>query len=155
MAYSSNLSSRVSSALETGYRLLDTASAYKNEKAVGNAVRNSGIPRSDIFITTKLWVQDTGYEKTKAAFYRSLDRLRTDYLDLYLIHQPYSDVHGSWRAMEDLYDEGLIKAIGVSSFSPASLADLITFNRYPPAINCNGSQSKSLRLAISADFGSH
>lgn len=125
----------VSSALETGYRLLDTASAYENEEAVGSAVRNSGIPRSEIFITTKLWVQDTGYEKTKAAFYRSLDRLKMDYLDLYLIHQPYSDVHGSWRAMEDLYDEGLIKAIGVSNFSPAKLADLITFNRYPPAVN--------------------
>ena len=125
----------VTSALETGYRLLDTASAYENEEAVGNAVQNSRIPRSEIFITTKLWVQDTGYEKTKAAFYRSLDRLRMDYLDLYLIHQPYSDVHGSWRAMENLYDEGLIKAIGVSNFSPAKLADLMTFNRYLPAIN--------------------
>jgi len=125
----------VSSALETGYRLLDTASAYENEESVGNAVRSSGIARSEIFITTKLWVQDTGYEKTKSAFYRSLDRLKTDYLDLYLIHQPYSDVHGSWRAMEELYEEGLIKAIGVSNFSPARLTDLITFNRIPPVLN--------------------
>lgn len=135
MNEASQCEAAVSSALETGYRLLDTASAYENEESVGNAIRNSGIPRSEIFITTKLWVQDMGYEKTKNAFYRSLDRLKSDYLDLYLIHQPYSDVYGAWRAMEDLYEEGVVKAIGVSNFSPARLIDLITFNRIPPVLN--------------------
>lgn len=125
----------VVSALTCGYRLLDTAAAYENEVAVGRAIHRSGVAREEIFLTTKLWVQDYGYESTKQAFYRSLERLQTDYLDLYLIHQPYSDIHGSWRAMEDLYREGVIKAIGVSNFSSAQLADLITFNGIAPMVN--------------------
>lgn len=122
-------------ALMTGYRHIDTAAAYENEVAVGRAIQRSGIPREELFITTKLWVQDTGFESTKLAFQRSLERLGLDYLDLYLIHQPYSDVHGSWRAMEELYNAGLIKAIGVSNFAIDRIADLIAFNRIPPAIN--------------------
>lgn len=122
-------------ALETGYRLVDTAASYQNEEAVGNAIRKSGIPRDEIFLTTKLWVQDTGYDKTKAAFEKSLKRLKVDYLDLYLIHQPYGDVHGSWRAMEDLYKEGKTRSIGVSNFQPDRLMDLISFNEIVPAVN--------------------
>ncbi|ENM1018357.1 aldo/keto reductase [Klebsiella variicola] len=122
-------------ALETGYRMVDTAAAYENEVAVGAAIRESGLPRQELFITTKLWVQDAGYEKARSAFMRSLERLELDYLDLYLIHQPYSDVHGAWRAMEELYDEGLIKSIGVSNFAPDRLTDLATFNRIKPAVN--------------------
>lgn len=122
-------------ALQTGYRLIDTAAAYENETAVGAAIQQSGIARDELFITTKLWVQDAGYEKARSAFLRALDRLKLDYLDLYLIHQPYSDVHGAWRAMEELYDEGLIKAIGVSNFAPDRLTDFATFNRITPAVN--------------------
>jgi 2,5-diketo-D-gluconate reductase A len=125
----------VLAALETGYRLIDTAASYMNEKAVGNAIKKSGISRKDLFITTKLWVQDTGYEKTKQAVEKSLNKLQTNYLDLYLIHQPYGDVHGSWRAMEELYKEGKIKAIGVSNFQPDRIMDLITFNTIAPAVN--------------------
>jgi 2,5-diketo-D-gluconate reductase A len=122
-------------AIETGYRLIDTAASYMNEKAVGNAIKKCGIERSELFITTKLWVQDNGYENTKAAFQKSLDRLQIDYLDLYLIHQPYGDIFGSWRAMEELYEEGKIRAIGVSNFQPDRVMDLIVFNKIPPAIN--------------------
>lgn len=122
-------------ALETGYRLIDTAASYQNEEAVGNAIRISGVPREEIFLTTKLWVQDTGYEKTKAAFEKSLKRLKVDYLDLYLIHQPFGDVHGSWRAMEDLYKEGKTRAIGISNFQPDRMMDLICFNEIVPAVN--------------------
>jgi 2,5-diketo-D-gluconate reductase A len=122
-------------AIETGYRLIDTAASYMNEQAVGNAIKNCGIDRRELFITTKLWVQDTGYEKTKAAFHKSLDRLQLDYLDLYLIHQPYGDIFGSWRAMEELYEEGKIRAIGVSNFQLDRVMDLITFNKIPPAVN--------------------
>jgi 2,5-diketo-D-gluconate reductase A len=125
----------VSDALETGYRLIDTAASYMNESAVGNAIRKSGVAREDLFITTKLWVQDAGYEKTKRAFDKSLKMLRTDYLDLYLIHQPYSDVHGSWRAMEELYKAGQVKAIGVSNFQPDRVMDIIAFNEVVPAVN--------------------
>src|SRR3954452_15947614 len=110
-------------ALSTGYRLIDTASAYQNEEAVGRAIKRSGIPREEIFVTTKLWIQDAGYESTKKAFAKSLERLQLDYLDLYLIHQPYGDVYGSWRAMEELYREGKIKAIGVSNFQMDRLVD--------------------------------
>jgi diketogulonate reductase-like aldo/keto reductase len=106
----------VSKALETGYRLIDTAAAYEKEEAVGRAIKKSDVPREELFVTTKLWIQDTGYESTKEAFERSLDRLQLDYLDLYLIHQPFGDVHGSWRAMEELYREDKIRAIGVSNF---------------------------------------
>lgn len=122
-------------AIDVGYRLIDTAASYGNEEAVGNAIRRSGVPREDLFITTKLWVTDTGYERTKAAFARSLDRLKLDYLDLYLIHQPYGDIYGSWRAMEDLHREKRIRAIGVSNFHPDRVMDLILHNQMPPAIN--------------------
>ncbi len=122
-------------AIETGYRLIDTAASYMNEVAVGNAIKKSGVAREDLFITTKLWVQDTGYERTKLAFEKSLNKLQLDYLDLYLIHQPYGDVHGSWRAMEELYREGKVKAIGVSNFHPDRVMDIITFNEVVPAVN--------------------
>jgi 2,5-diketo-D-gluconate reductase A len=122
-------------AIETGYRLIDTAASYMNETAVGNAVKKSGMARENLFITTKLWVQNTGYENTKKAFEKSLGKLQLDYLDLYLIHQPYGDVHGSWRAMEELYKEGRIRAIGVSNFQPDRLMDIIAFNEVVPAVN--------------------
>lgn len=127
--------STVINALEIGYRLIDTAASYMNETAVGNAIKNSGIARDELFITTKLWVQDTGYENTKKSFERSLNKLQLDYLDLYLIHQPFGDVHGSWRAMEDLYKEGKVKAIGISNFQPDRVMDIITFNEIVPAVN--------------------
>ena len=122
-------------ALMAGYRLIDTAAAYKNEEAVGKAIIKSGIPRNKLFITTKLWIQDTGYDNTKRAFEESLKRLQTDYLDLYLIHQPFGDIYSSWRAMEDLYAEGKIRAIGVSNFLPDRLLDLILHNKITPAVN--------------------
>lgn len=122
-------------AIEAGYRLIDTAASYLNEAAVGNAIKNSGMAREDLFITSKLWVQGTGYEKTKAAFQRSLERLQLDYLDLYLIHQPYGDIFGSWRAMQELYHEGKIKAIGVANFHPDRVIDLIINSGFTPAIN--------------------
>jgi 2,5-diketo-D-gluconate reductase A len=122
-------------AIETGYRLIDTAASYMNETAVGKAIKMSGAAREDLFITTKLWVQDTGFEKTKNAFEKSLNKLQLDYLDLYLIHQPYGDVHGSWRAMEQLYKEGKVRAIGVSNFQPDRIMDMITFNEIVPAVN--------------------
>ncbi|ETT05610.1 aldo/keto reductase [Providencia alcalifaciens] len=122
-------------AIETGYRLIDTAASYQNETQVGNALKQSQIAREDLFITTKLWLQDTSYEGAKAQFQRSLSRLQLDYVDLYLIHQPYGDVHGAWRAMEELYQAGKIRAIGVSNFHPDRLADLIAFNKVIPAVN--------------------
>ena len=112
-------------AIRTGYRLIDTAAAYGNEESVGKAIKRGGVAREELFVTTKLWVQDTGYESTKKAFERSLQRLQLDYLDLYLIHQPYGDVYGSWRAMEELYREGRIRAIGLSNFQPDRAMDLI------------------------------
>jgi diketogulonate reductase-like aldo/keto reductase len=125
----------VCNALEIGYRLIDTAAAYMNEEAVGKAIKKSEVAREELFITTKLWVRDTGYEKTKNAFEKSLRNLGLDYLDLYLIHQPFGDVHGSWRAMEELYRKGKVRAIGVSNFKPDRLMDLIIFNDVVPAIN--------------------
>jgi len=125
----------VLNAIEAGYRLIDTASAYGNEEAVGNAIRKSGVAREELFITTKLWISDAGYEKAKKAFEISLQKLQLDYLDLYLIHQPYGDVYGSWRAMEELYREGRIKAIGVSNFHPDRIMDLMVHNEIAPAIN--------------------
>ena len=122
-------------AIETGYRLIDTAASYENEEAVGNAIKSSGVRRDELFITTKLWIADTGYERTKAAFDRSLKRLQLDYLDLYLIHQPYGDVYGSWRAMEELYRDGVIKAIGVSNFHPDRVMDFIVQQEVVPAVN--------------------
>ncbi|MGC6588828.1 aldo/keto reductase [Paenibacillus sp. Dod16] len=122
-------------AITAGYRLIDTAASYLNEEAVGRAIKRSGVAREELFITTKLWVQDTGYDRTKKAFEISLERLQLDYLDLYLIHQPFGDVHGSWRAMEELYREGKIRAIGVSNFHPDRLIDLILHNEVVPAVN--------------------
>lgn len=122
-------------AIETGYRLIDTAASYMNEEAVGKGIKNSGIKREDLFITTKLWIQTNGYEDTKKAFERSMDRLQLDYLDLFLIHQPFGDVYGEWRAMEELYKQGKIKAIGVSNFQPDRLIDLIIHNEIVPAVN--------------------
>ncbi|WP_139999710.1 aldo/keto reductase [Paenibacillus paridis] len=127
--------SAVYEALMAGYRLIDTAAGYLNEKAVGRAIKRSGVPRKELFITTKLWVQDAGYESAKLAFAKSLKKLQLDYLDLYLIHQPFGDYYGAWRAMEDLYREGKIKAIGVSNFLPDRLMDLIVHNEIVPAIN--------------------
>ncbi|WP_031469851.1 aldo/keto reductase [Sciscionella sediminilitoris] len=125
----------VSQALRAGYRLIDTASAYQNEEAVGRAIANSGIPREELFVTTKLWIQDTGEDNTIRAFEASLNRLALDYLDLYLIHAPHGDVYSEWRAMERLYKEGRIRAIGVSNFHPDRLVDLITNNEIVPAVN--------------------
>jgi len=125
----------VMEAIETGYRLIDTAQSYRNEEAVGNAIKNSGIKRQELFITTKLWIQSNGYEDTKKAFENSMKRLQLYYLDLYLIHQPFGDVYGEWKAMQDLYKEGRIKAIGVSNFYPDRLIDLIIHNEIVPAVN--------------------
>lgn len=125
----------VNEAIQSGYRLIDTAASYLNEEAVGKAIKRSGVSREELFITTKLWVQDAGFEKTKKAFERSLKKLQLDYLDLYLIHQPYGDVHGSWRAMEELYQAGRTRAIGVSNFHPDRVMDLISFNKIIPAVN--------------------
>jgi 2,5-diketo-D-gluconate reductase A len=125
----------VEDALRVGYRLVDTAASYQNEEAVGKAIRASGVPREELFVTTKLWVEDAGYEKTKRAFDRSMKRLGLDVLDLFLIHQPYGDLYGSWRAMQELYREGRIRAIGVSNFHPDRLMDLIVHNEIVPAVN--------------------
>lgn len=122
-------------AIKAGYRLIDTAAAYENEEAVGRGIKKSGVDRSELFITTKLWVQDAGYEATKAAFAKSIAKLQLDYLDLYLIHQPFGDIYGSWKAMEELYREGKIRAIGVSNFYPDRLADLMVHNEIVPAVN--------------------
>jgi len=122
-------------AIESGYRLIDTAASYMNEEAVGNGIRQSGVAREDLFVTTKLWVQDAGFERTQQAIDKSLRRLQLDYLDLYLIHQPYGDVHGSWRAMEDAYRQGKLRAIGVSNFHTDRLMDIKVFNEVVPAVN--------------------
>ncbi|MCS0673492.1 aldo/keto reductase [Cytobacillus firmus] len=125
----------VYNAIMTGYRLIDTAAVYQNEEAVGRAIKRSGVPREKLFITTKLWIQVAGYESTKKAFAKSLERLQLDYLDLYLIHQPYGDVYGSWHAMEELYHEGKIRAIGVSNFHMDRLIDFSIHNEVTPAVN--------------------
>ncbi len=125
----------VREAIEVGYRLIDTAASYMNEEEVGKAIKYSGVPREELFITTKLWVQNTGYEQTKKAFEKSLNRLQLDYLDLYLIHQPFGDVYGSWKAMEELYAEKRVRAIGVSNFQPDRLVDLILHHEITPAVN--------------------
>lgn len=125
----------VRDAINVGYRLIDTAASYGNEESVGNAIRASGVGREELFVTTKLWIADAGYEKTKAAFDRSMKRLRLDYLDLYLIHQPYGDVYGAWRAMEELYREGRVRAIGVSNFHPDRVMDFIVHHEVVPAVN--------------------
>src|SRR5919199_2766279 len=125
----------VSEALRTRYRLLDTAAAYGNEVAVGNAIERADVPREELFVTTKLWIQDAGYERTKPAFERSLQRLGLEYLDLYLIHQPFGDVYGAWRDMEHLYQDGQARAIGVSNFYPDRVMDLIVHTTVVPAVN--------------------
>lgn len=122
-------------AIAAGYCLIDTAAAYGNEEAVGQAIKKSAVPREDLFITTKLWIQSDGYEGTKKAFDASMKKLQLDYLDLYLIHQPFGDVYGEWRAMEELYKEGRVRAIGVSNFQPDRLIDLIIHNEIVPAVN--------------------
>ena len=125
----------VRDAIDVGYRLIDTAQSYGNEEAVGKAIRNSGVAREDLFITTKLWIQSNGYEGAKKAFENSLKKLQLGYLDLYLIHQPFGDVYGEWKAMQELYKEGKVRAIGVSNFQPDRLIDLIIHNEIIPAVN--------------------
>lgn len=125
----------VCDALRAGYRLIDTAAAYGNEAAVGAAIKQAGVARDELFVTTKLWIQDAGYDSAKSAFDRSMKRLQLDYLDLYLIHQPFGDVHGAWRAMEQLHKEGRIRAIGVSNFQPDRVMDMIVHHEVVPAVN--------------------
>ncbi len=125
----------VKDAIEVGYRLIDTAASYLNEEAVGRALKNSGMPREHLFVTTKLWVQDASYEGAKRAVKNSLKRLQLDYLDLYLIHQPYGDVYGAWRAMEELNADGTLKAIGVSNFYRDRVVDFVLHNNVVPAVN--------------------
>lgn len=122
-------------AIQVGYRHIDTAASYQNEEAVGRGIKQSGVAREQLFITTKLWIQSDGYEGTHKAFERSLKRLQLDYVDLYLIHQPFGDVYGEWRAMEELYHQGKIRAIGVSNFQPDRIMDLIIHNKVVPAVN--------------------
>ena len=131
-------------AVKTGYRLIDTAAAYENETAVGKAIKRviaeGSVSREELFVTTKLWITDTSYEKAKEGFRRSLDRLGLDYVDLYLIHQPYNDYYGAWRALEELYEEGKVKSIGVDNFTQDRMADFLFFNKVKPAVNmieCN------------------
>ncbi|TSP11884.1 aldo/keto reductase [Cupriavidus campinensis] len=122
-------------AVQAGYRLIDTAASYRNEAAVGKGLKRCGVARDQLFVTSKLWVEDAGYERTRAAIDKSLGRLGLDYLDLYLIHQPYSDVHGAWRAMEEAYRAGKLRAIGLSNFQPDRLMDIHAFNEIAPAVN--------------------
>lgn len=125
----------VRDALDVGYRLIDTAQAYFNEEQVGDAIKDSGIKREEIFLTTKVWIDNYGYEKAKASVLESMRKLKTDYLDLILLHQPFSDYYGAYRALEDLYDEGKLKAIGVSNFYPDRLIDIASFARIKPMVN--------------------
>jgi 2,5-diketo-D-gluconate reductase A len=122
-------------AIQTGYSHIDTAASYMNEEAVGRGIKQSGVAREKLFITTKLWIQRNGYEGTIKAFDNSRKRLQLDYIDLYLIHQPFGDVYGEWRAMEDLYQQGKVRAIGVSNFQPDRIMDLMTHNEITPAVN--------------------
>ena len=143
-------------ALEAGYRMIDTAASYGNDEAVGKAVKKSGIPREDIFISTKVWVQDFGYEKTKKAVLASLEKLDMEYADLVLLHQQLSDYYGSWRALEELCREGKIRAVGVSNFYPDRLADLCVNAEIPPAVNqieCHPFYQREYDLAVMKDLG--
>ncbi|MDE7288621.1 MAG: aldo/keto reductase [Oscillospiraceae bacterium] len=146
----------VSEALEAGYRMIDTASSYINEKAVGRAVKNSGIPRGEIFVTTKVWVQDFGYENTKKSVMSSLEKLDMDYVDMVLLHQQMSDYYGSWRALQELYKEGKIRVIGVSNFYPDRLADLCVNAEIPPAVNqieCHPFYQREYDIKVMNDLG--
>jgi diketogulonate reductase-like aldo/keto reductase len=125
----------VTEAIRAGYRLIDTAAAYRNEAAVGRAIQGSAVARQELFVTTKLWIQDAGYDAARKAFDASLQRLGLDYLDLYLIHQPYGDVYGAWRVMQELLREGRVRAIGVSNFPPDRVMDLLVHNEVPPQVN--------------------
>jgi len=143
-------------AIQAGYRLIDTAASYMNEAAVGQGIKDSGLAREQLFVTSKLWVQHTGYENTLKAIDDSLRRLHLDYLDLYLIHQPYGDVHGSWHAMQDAYRSGKLRAIGVSNFEPDRLMDIAAFNEIKPAVNqieVNPFQQQGESLAFMRDLG--
>jgi len=122
-------------AIEVGYTHIDTAASYMNEEAVGRGIKQSGVAREKLFVTTKLWIQSNGYEGTMKAFERSLKRLQVDYIDLYLIHQPFGDVYGEWRAMEELYEQGKVRTIGVSNFQPDRIMDLMIHNKIKPAVN--------------------
>ncbi|MGT2756139.1 aldo/keto reductase [Streptococcus ovuberis] len=146
----------VEEALKTGYRLIDTAQSYGNEVAVGRAIKASGIPREDIFVTTKLWISDMSYEGAKKAFADSLAKLDLDYVDLYLLHQPIGDTFGAWRALEELYKEGKIRAIGVSNFKEDQLANLALFNDITPAVNqieCHVFHQKEEQVAYEKEKG--
>jgi 2,5-diketo-D-gluconate reductase A len=143
-------------AIQAGYRHVDTAASYMNEAAVGQGIKNSGVAREQLFVTTKLWVQHAGYEHTQKAIDDSLRRLQLDYLDLYLIHQPYGDVHGSWRAMQEAYRAGKLRAIGVSNFQPDRLMDIVAFNEIKPAVNqieVNPFQQQGESIAIMRELG--
>jgi 2,5-diketo-D-gluconate reductase A len=143
-------------AVGIGYRLIDTAASYMNEAAVGDGVRQAGIPREQLFVTSKLWVQQAGYERTLQAIDDSLRRLKLDYLDLYLIHQPYGDVHGSWRAMQDAYRAGKLRAIGLSNFQPDRLMDIAAFNEIKPAVDqieINPFQQQEESVRFMREFG--
>ena len=122
-------------ALKAGYRLIDTAQSYFNEEEVGSAIKKSGVPRADIFLTTKVWIEHYGYEECKASIEESMRKLQTDYLDLLLLHQPFADYYGAWRALEEYYKAGKIKAIGISNFYPDRMIDIATFARIKPMIN--------------------
>lgn len=146
----------VADALETGYRLIDTASSYQNEEAVGRAIARAGVPREELFITTKAYIQQMGYENTKRAFEESLEKLGLEYLDLYLIHMPYGDYYGSWRAMEELYKEGKVRAVGVSNFLPDRLIDLCYNTEVIPAVNQierHPHYQREEHLAVMREFG--
>jgi 2,5-diketo-D-gluconate reductase A len=143
-------------AIHVGYRLIDTAASYLNEAAVGQGIKDAHIPREQLFVTTKLWVQDAGYDRTRQAIDSSLRRLQLEYLDLYLIHQPYGDVHGSWRAMQEAYRAGKVHAIGVSNFQSDRLMDIAVFNEIKPAVNqieINPFQQQAENVAVTRDLG--
>lgn len=146
----------VLNAIKTGYRLIDTAAAYFNETAVGNAIKSCGVSRKELFVTSKLWIQDAGYENAKKAFQTTLDKLGLDYLDLYLIHQPFGDYYGSWKAMEELYEAGKIRAIGVCNFYPDRLADLCVNAKISPMVNqveLHPFFAQENALAVMREFG--
>lgn len=145
----------VTDALEVGYRLIDTAQAYFNEEGVGRAIARGGVPRQELFVITKVWVDHYGYEKTRASVLKSLEKLRLDYVDLVLVHQPFSDYYGAYRALEDLYREGLLKAIGVSNFYPDRLSDLCAFNQIVPQVNQVETNPLNQQIAAQKNMEKH